>query len=114
MLQPTHVVVSPATPSRGPWLELSRPTSALRRQNAATIDAAPPPAPVPSPPPSALRSCVHTASSDPGNSPAKAAPGPHVRSRSQVPRHRPQTAIHCHLLVDDPSQPPDAGMNLAQ
>jgi hypothetical protein len=33
----------PATPSRGPWLELSRPTSALRRQNAATIDAAPPP-----------------------------------------------------------------------
>src|ERR1700693_4697916 len=106
MLQPAHVVVSPATPSREPWLKPSRPTSAPRRKNAATIDAAPPPAPVPLPPPSAPRSCVHTASLDPCNSPAMAAPDPHARSRSQVPRHTPQIAIHCHPFGDDTSQPP--------
>ncbi len=97
----------PAAPARAPWPAPSRPTRAPRRQNAAAIDAAPPPAPAPSPPPSARRSCARPASAAPRNNPAAARPGRHGRSRSQAPRHRPKTAIHCSPS-EDPSQPSHA------
>jgi hypothetical protein len=38
------------------------------------------------------------------DSPATARPGQHARSRSQDPRHKPQTAIHCHQILDHSSQ----------
>ena len=72
-----HLLVRPAAPCR---------------QNAAATGAAPPSAPEPSSPPSAPRSCARPAASGPCNSRAAAQPGPHARSRSQVPQHKPQIA----------------------
>jgi len=42
----------------------------------------------------------------PVHSPTAAAHDPHGRSRSQVPRHKPKTAIHCSQTLGDPWQPP--------
>src|SRR5664279_6016451 len=44
------------------------------------------------------------ASSGQRNNPAAAGHGPHGRSRSQVPRHMLQIAMHCQPLLGDPSQ----------
>ncbi len=73
-------------------------------QNAAATDAAP----APSPPPSVstlLRS--HRHHHDPRNR-SRNGLACRCQSRSQGPRHKPQTAIHCRLHLGDPSQPPTA------
>src|SRR6476620_7725000 len=44
------------------------------------------------------------ASSGQRSNPAAAGHGPHGRSRSQVPRHMLQIAMHCQPLLGDPSQ----------
>jgi SAM domain (Sterile alpha motif) len=52
----------------------------------------------------ALRSCARMASSGQRSNPAAAGHGPHGQSRSQVPRHMLQIAMHCQQLLGDPSQ----------
>src|SRR3974377_2294953 len=96
MLQLARAVVSAAVPFREPWLKPAHPTSALHPQSAAETGAEPPPAPARFLPPSVPRSFAHREASTQCSNLAVASLDLHVRSRSQGPRHTPETAIHCH------------------